>query len=235
MWGLAAQNLAYACILPLFAIVHLCSSSTVLPTRTSISVPTAEAAALVPAILLGYILPSVMLALPAPSVLSYHTKQLASAIWQAFPLWVALAHQLLKRLEHTPVPQITALRRAYVFTIILSGVVHIVTVVLSLMPSLFVSPVTFRSTFVPSTFRASTRMASITDGAHLLMLYDEIVGSVALVTWTAFLLAQTGERWTWRMWGKVLGLTALLGPSGAAGAIMWQRDERVFGRAEKED
>ena len=221
------QRFSFAAALPLYLAIHLLTSPTTVPTANNLAIISSDAASIPWSLALGYIIPTLALAMPAPNLISYDMKQWVNAIWQVFPLWVGAAHQLLKRV----VPASSgpgAYRAAYLFMIYLSGVTHIVSLATTIFPPRSFGPVTFRSTFIPKSFFPSTKVTSLGEGAHQFLLYDEIIGSTALLIWTVFLDARDGGYLASGL--KALGWTALLGPSGAAAALMMKRDERVLGR-----
>lgn len=87
-------------------------------------------------------------------------------------------------------------------------------------------------------------MSSIGSGAMLIIQYDEIIGSIAVVLWALFLFTTafhtsysqgrgTNAAVAWALIFHSVTLTALAGPLGYAAIAIWGRDELVFAR-EKE-
>ncbi|KAK8086051.1 hypothetical protein PG994_001025 [Apiospora phragmitis] len=82
LWGLAIQYCGYFVTMPIYCYVHLLSS-----TITSWR-PSPTAARLIPiSMLVGYVLPSVAMSLS--SLHSGQSRQVAVAVWQNFPAWIA--------------------------------------------------------------------------------------------------------------------------------------------------
>lgn len=263
LWGILMQNYAFGVIIPLYLLIHLSTSPTVSsndPNDFHIDLPNLSSIPFSMAI--GYILPTVLAALPSPSVISFDRKQSFLAIWQMFPLWVQLLqlalpclivtfYPLLSRKPLSPRPgrqELGALRGAYVFMLTIAASTHIATLTLlftsTFFPALFATPFigVFNpaNVFWPVTISVSHQMSSIGSGAMLMIQYDEIIGSVAVVLWALFLLTTALHRSasqagiagsTTAAWAVVFDLvtfTALVGPLGYAVVAIWGRDELVF-------
>lgn len=72
-------------------------------------------------------------------------------------------------------------------------------------------------------------VGSISEGTHKFLECDEIFGSVGLLIWAGWLNFRS-----WFDLRKLVVLTVGLGPSGAAGWMVWERDERVWAAAAAE-
>lgn len=137
-----------------------------------------RARALFPAVILGFLVPSAVLFIrPASSPISLDRKQIIAAIWQLFPVYVAIAYSLLSRLlsypdlssssgvretASPPMPSAVSsaaenyarqseafphLKRAYILSGALSSIAHWII----LVPSVFTSDVSrsFAQIFIP--------------------------------------------------------------------------------------
>ena len=81
-------------------------------------------------------------------------------------------------------------------------------------------------------------MPSIGSGAFLLLQYDELIGSGAMLLWALALFFNVYKTTSWSYSPSILCLGAtvtfvLTGPLGLATACMWARDELVFAEDEK--
>lgn len=250
------QNFVMAFISPLYLFVHLSTSPTTTSTDPRLFlIKTVDIASIVISLILSYILPSILAALPTPSVLSYNQKQIVLAIWQMFPVWAELLYQgtslLLRRIlsqdkavtvtDKRNAPWMGGLRSFYIFLASIAGLTHIATVTLMAsskwFPHLFA--IEYKGVFNPSTvFRpvavsTSIKMPSIVSGTSLLLRYDEIISSLAIVVWAVFLFTQAMSQkkkfeTTYVFIFDFITLTALLGPLGYAVICIWARDELIF-------
>ena len=139
------------------------------------------------------------------------------------------------------------MRAVYIFILCVSASAHIATLTLlftsKFFPALFAAPFTgvFNpvNVFWPVAMSTSYQMSSIGSGAMMLIQFDEIIGSVAVVLWALFLSTTMFRRSSSQatgtkaatVWASVFGfvmLTPLVGPLGYAGIAMWGRDESIF-------
>ncbi len=91
-FGVLAQLIAAGPTLPLYFIAHT-HSIPLVPVPPTLP---ARAQALLPAILIGFGLPSAALFLVPSTSMSLDTKQIVAAIWQPFPLYIAVLLPALK-------------------------------------------------------------------------------------------------------------------------------------------
>ena len=198
------------------------------------------------------------MSLPAPSVLSYEQKQTNIAIWQLFPIWVSMVQAVLPYVMSKPVKKLSTksfgsqelrtMRMLYVGLLIIAGFGQAATAALiatsTFFPDLFASEYkgTFNPSkiFLPTAVSPSTKMLSIGSGTHLLLQYDELIGSGAMVLWstTLFLIFYRKCR-SHRSEASLIvyGIIAmfLTGPLGYATACIWARDELLISQAEEND
>lgn len=88
-------------ILPLYFAAHI-SYISLFPIIRKPNIPS-RARTLFPAVILGFLVPSAVLFIhPASSPISLDRKQIIAAIWQPFPVYVAIAYSLLSRLLSYP-------------------------------------------------------------------------------------------------------------------------------------
>ena len=221
-------------------------------------VETNHVIAIFPALLIGFVLPSILMSLPAPSLLSYEQKQTYIAIWQMFPVWVSLIQIALPYVIPKPtktsstkslgLQELHAMRILYVGLLIIAAYGQAATAMLmatsSFFPDLFASE--FKGVFnpskvfLPAAVSPSIKMPAIGSGTHLLLQYDELVGSGAVVLWSTalFMIVYRKCRSAQSEASLVAyGLMAMLltGPLGYAAACMWARDELIVSEAEGND
>lgn len=247
------QNATFALLAPFYLLIDLLLWPGLVTPSPETYLPDAASLLAIPlAMITGYLVPSVLISLPAPSIVSHDRKQLFMSIWQVFPLWVGVSHQLLKRLlagrvSHGPRVKIAAQRSVYLFALLLAMITHISTFTAiglsTWFPGLFAARYQgafgFASTFVPDRLFEPSQTKTIGDGAHLLLQYDELTGSTALLLWAIAVASATRPRCSWPsdmvdFLLIALVATVLTGPIGAAAILSWLRNERVIGNNEKE-
>ena len=204
----------------------------------------------------GFAIPSFLLSLSAPQVVSSDTKQIFIAVWQHFPFVIEVFQQVLPSVmsnvfgiasqssgKRTNTQSLHALRAVYSILLILAGVSHISTTALVtvsyLFPHLFTPKYrgvfNFANVFQPAAITGFTKMSSVEAGMQQLLQYDFYVGASAILIWATTLWLKTGvkDQSLLRSGICLIGLTAILGPIGAATACIWLRDETVFGEPAK--
>ncbi len=196
---------------------------------------------------LGYILPTVLMSLPAPSIITFGQKQIFMAIWQMFPLWVAILQTILPYLIATFMKsQITgenklgSLRWLYMTLVVVAGIGQVSTFTLVVTSEWFSNLFTPEfngvfnpsNVFLPGAITPSTKMPSVGAGAHFLLQYDELIGSTSMVLFATMLyinqcqISKVYSNFTLQV---MCGITALIltGPLGFAVACIWARDELI--------
>ena len=256
IWGIAVQTISFGVAIPVFLILHLSTS----PICTSLQaadylVDVPDVVSILPAMVIGFALPTVLVALPAPAILPHDRKQLFIALWQFFPLSVSVLQQgtsfILKALARSrTIPtgsqrqSMRALRVLYAMLLVAAAFSQISTIQLVAISNMFPGWFTleyqrmfrFFDVFVPKAIAASTKMDSIGSGAHLLLQYDELIGSTSMVLWSLAQFAQIRERTgrspdMLRVGILSLSTLAITGPLGLTVALVWARDELVFAQA----
>ncbi|KAL8767078.1 MAG: hypothetical protein Q9209_006305 [Squamulea sp. 1 TL-2023] len=245
------QNVAFAVVAPIYFAIHLSTSPTVSSRKQSDYLPDPSTLRSIPySVTIGFILPTILLALPAPSVVSYETKQLFMAIWQAFPLWVG-ALQLMVPLigsrliqtvtvKRTHKDTIGSMRTVYAMMLVIAIITRLSTWTMSicafLLPDIFAPEVGQllkpAIVFFPAAGTPLVKMPSIAAGALLFLQYDEMIGAAAMVLWGAILYVSAMDRKGPAGWAllvtKGVVIEALAGPQGFAVAAIWARDEIIF-------
>lgn len=205
-------------------------------------------------ILIGFGLPSLLMCLPAPSTVSFGTKQTWTGIQQGWAIWIGITQFLLTSValsfdkmasilpeKDKRAQTIKYLRRAYAFAIMSSAGSHLAAWSLSLLAYAF--PVLFSSTylpqlqptriFVPVVPFGSHKVATLADGALPFLQWDIVVGVTATLLWglTLRAAARHEQLSPYQIVAGAVKFTIVavaLGPCGAAAVALWSRDELVF-------
>ncbi|KIX03738.1 uncharacterized protein Z518_07291 [Rhinocladiella mackenziei CBS 650.93] len=260
--GLGVAIIGYACVAPLWFALHLWLSPTAVDPKDhqlTVGVPVKLAIAPI-SILVGFGLPSLLMCLPAPTVVSFETKQTWTGIQQGWPIWIGITQFVLSTLAMTldqrastltesdkKAKTIKYLRQAYVFAIMSSTGSHLTALSLSLLAYAF--PVLFSSTylpqlqphriFIPVVPFGPHRVTVLADGALWFLQWDIVVGAASTLLWGLTLrVAAKYEKSSpiQIVIGsiKIAIITAVLGPCGTAAVAVWGRDELVFRRSSTE-
>ena len=253
------QVITYGITIPIFLLVHLSTSPTVTSRQVrDYLVDLPDILSVLPAMIVGFAVPTVLMALPAPSILTFYQKQVFLAIWQCYPVWVGILHQIFsfainavgkKDLKHHDQQEVSmrATRVLYAILILNGAVSQLSTfqfgATVNLFPGLFApefqSTWNFRGVFIPKSITAATKVDSIGSGSHLLLQYDELVGDVSMSLWafTLFIQAQASTiRPLQIVRYVIIGylVAALAGSLGFVVAAIWARDELIFAKPSKE-
>lgn len=261
LFGVGVAIVGYACVAPLWFAYHLWASPTVTkPKDYQLYVDSPVKIGLTPiSILVGFGLPSLLMCLPAPTVVSFDTKQTWTAIQQGWSLWIGLTQFVLTVIALTVDQRASILsesskksqsmgylRLAYAFSIMSSAASHLAPLTLSLLAYVF--PVLFSTTylpqlqpgriFVPVVPFGQPQVKTLADGALWFLQWDIVVGVSSALVWGVSLriASQHGKTSVIQTVVGVIKtatLAALLGPCGAAAVAVWGRDEMVFGQKDK--
>ncbi|OQV00520.1 hypothetical protein CLAIMM_06003 [Cladophialophora immunda] len=204
--GVGVAIVGYACVAPLWFALHLWMSPTVLkPKDYQLEVDAPIKIAIAPiSILVGFGLPSLLMCLPAPTVVSFETKQTWTGIQQGWSIWIGLTQSLLTILAFAIDQRASVLtendkrlksarylRLAYAFAIISSAGSHLAALSLSTLAYLF--PVLFSATYLPQLQPArifvpvvpfgQPQVKVLADGALWFLQWDIVVGVSASLLW----------------------------------------------------
>lgn len=69
------------------------------------------------AMFLGYMIPLIFAAIPAPTLVSYRTKQQLIALWQGWPVYTTLLMWIARTVSHKGYTRYQQLRSAYIFAL----------------------------------------------------------------------------------------------------------------------
>jgi hypothetical protein len=206
---------------------------------TSITSDPRELIALPASVLLGYVLPAVMMALPSPRFSTFVSHQYLIAVWQFFPIWVALIQLLIKRLLPTPSSiikntsrnqqYIYAARIVYIFGLLIPAIMQLSTLYLLVKTGpLSLSLFNASTVFLPPLL-SDAKVDSFAHGVLHLLQWDMIFACGAALLWASYLYYSVKTHVSWiGMIAKLVLLIVLFGPGGAALAIVWDRDEFIL-------
>ncbi|KIW14707.1 hypothetical protein PV08_07491 [Exophiala spinifera] len=259
LFGVGVAIVGYACVAPLWFALHLWLSPTATnPKDYQLIVDVPVKLAIVPiSILVGFGLPSLLMCLPAPSVVSFETKQTWTAIQQGWSIWIGITQFILTTAAiildqrasilteaDKRAKTIKYLRRAYAFAILSSASSHLGAWTLSLLAYAF--PVLFSAEYLPQLQPAHIfvpvwpfgphKVTVLADGALWFLQWDIVVGVTSALLWglTLRASAKQGKTTAFQFFVeavKIGVLAAVLGPCGAAAVALWARDEIVFGKS----
>lgn len=253
--GLGCQVFTFAFVTPLYAAMQLATSITaVKPTAHNTRIPRAILVAIPVVYTIGCQVPGILMILPRSEWMTADLKQLMIAIWQPWPAYVSILLTIssvvlpafLQEDNATPAGNRryrTALRHAYAFTFGGVAVSHLVSVIIPLAsvlaPTLFQKSVLgdlhpFKVFETPRPWASpAPQLLSVAQGTKNFLRWDYIVGTLGTLVW-ATTLYTTAHR---NVYGrvdyvdlarKVVPLTLLSGPVGAAVQLMWERDELLL-------
>ncbi|KAK1975902.1 hypothetical protein LZ30DRAFT_785940 [Colletotrichum cereale] len=245
-WGILCQLVTFAVTSPVYFLLYIYTSP--VPTArgadaftAALAVEPSQARAVIGSVTLGAILPTVLAALPSPRVVSPYTQDMFLAIWQPFPLWSGIAQLLLAhglvmgRVADSIVPEranleskMRHLRDIYAYA--LTGVALTSYGVLGYVlwttgweaePTL----AALGNILMPTWPWSSSRMATAERATLALLQWDMYCTSLATWTWVAYMAYQRrGVGQVVMDLAKLVMWTVVVGPIGAALAVIWGRD-----------
>jgi hypothetical protein len=214
-------------------------------TRKDLFVDPSQISTLPLAITVGLIIPTILMALPSPEWTTPAQHNAFIALWQPFPLWIAISQYLFQffapSTSQTMANNMKSLRRLYTFAIAVSALTHLTIIFMSINPGLFTTysllPVTAehdlnpKNVFLPiSPF--NTNEVSLRQGCLNLLQYDLLFacGSSLLYGLVEIVhVSPAGAARILTRFAAFVLLSLLVGPGGAAVYAIWKRDEVVLG------
>ncbi|KAI8201555.1 Epoxide hydrolase aurD [Colletotrichum sp. SAR 10_76] len=240
-WGMLWQLITFGVTLPVYFLAWLWTSE--IPSATSafsfadaISIPPADGETVTTAWSLGVLLPSILAGLPRTQFFSPYFQEAALAIWQAFPLWTGILQAILPKLTTAPEARletaetkIARFGRIYTFTLALATACHygvVGYVVLKSESAAGVAPLEMLGQILRPTWPWSIApMASLEKGILALLQWDMYCASLATWSWLAYMAyARAGVGQVVMDLGKAVMWSCVVGPGGAALAVVWGRD-----------
>lgn len=247
-----AQLVTAGVTLPLYYVAHMQT----MPIADAIFPSDAleRAQTLLPAIVLGYLLPSAALFLTPPQGVSLDTRQILAAIWQPFPIYIAVLHTSFRYMCVIARPNkasadaeaernrgaraLTWVKGAYMFSAAISAVSHWAI----LIPSLFSSdpPWSFAHVFVPYILHdylplkaAPLLLPAYRPTIRLLFQHDWLFMTVAAFVFFAWhknaVSRGTTKQFSARLWLLRLVIVTVVGGPGASFALeAIEREEELW-------
>lgn len=202
---------------------------------------------------IGFILPSAALALPENLTWLPFSKQERIAFWQPFPVWTGVASFVVSKVIAVFSPSMPndaakqrltlrkSLRHLYAIGFAAASLTHVASWAISftamLFPSMFnaeaAASLSPQNVFLTPLPWSPLKSESLGAGAHWLLQWDQLVGTVAVLLWSVILfrsahLSRGVAFSTCGLVMKVFALCLLTGVAGAAVEVMWEREELLF-------
>ncbi|KAK8078265.1 hypothetical protein PG996_004435 [Apiospora saccharicola] len=251
LWGLSIQYCGYFITMPVYCYVHLLSSATRTTqnnTTTRQYSAAAAAARVIPiSILVGYVLPSVAMSLSP--LHSGYSRQVAVAVWQNFPIYVAVIQWALTSSsprDTAPTKSSTSksatislgseLAHVYSATALVSGLMHVAGLVPIMLATICPEQLTAlmdesttqslrAGNFVlPPKWDSPVRISSFAEGVGNFLRYDYHAGTAAALLWAAVLQAKRAR-------GAPTGMNGWLASTGVTQMLMIVATTVVLGPA----
>jgi len=251
------QIFSYATTMPIYALVHIFTSSAATKSREAIRpryLAPLDLKVIIPTFGIGYFLLSFLFAYPFSSGV---VRQWCGAIWQGFPQYVVLVQVLLVKLfssssppaqptgTRSPRDDYRALSRVYSFAFNVAAATQLFTFAtlggVKFFPSLFprwaTETLTFNNVFNPGPFYGSQPMTSMSSAMQTFFLYDQYAGSAAALIWVSYLYLGSMKRevaWrdcAWLGW-DISRWFIVAGAGGALVRLLQRRDAALLLDAE---
>lgn len=246
--GLCMQSLSAAVTLPIYGILHLITTPTFKKGSKQLFgsfLPKDNVTSTIPiAVGLGFFVPTLAMGYPSEN----HTQQLWIVLFQIFPVLVEITHRVSAAImpasnistKEGQKNAIRSLRTVYSVAMATSTITHVSILTLSatsqLRSSLFtpaaqiaLSPSTL---FIPRV--TGQQQLEPSDGVFSFMQWDLLTASSATLLWAIILNAQDTFNGSPNVISvlqkliKIVGRVAIYGPSGAAVALIRERDEELI-------
>ncbi|KAK3941974.1 hypothetical protein QBC46DRAFT_352834 [Diplogelasinospora grovesii] len=252
LWGDLMQATGYSTIMPIYAAIHLMTSTAASNSKKAISpayLAPLDLRAILPAFGFGYILLTCLFAYPFSSGVF---RQWTCALWQGFPHKVVLIQYVIAvilqgfgtadlRARHQSWQEnYRALSRVYSFAYNIAAaaqmftfiVLALVAVCPELLPAGVAQALTLGKVFKPGSFHSTQPMESMAAAMHTLFLYDQYSGSTSALIWGVSLYLISKETVTWNeclgLACNVLRWSAVAGPAGALVRLLQRRDQELM-------
>ncbi|EFQ32487.1 hypothetical protein CGRA01v4_05922 [Colletotrichum graminicola] len=245
-WGFVWQLCTIGITLPIYFLLYTYTSA--IPHAVgpgafaaAISVDPVQARAVLWSVTLGAALPTLLAALPPPHVIAPRTSDVFLAAWQVFPLWTGIAQLAFSRaiafLRVVPrawTPAAAWGRTSRELSRVYASVLPVVALIScgALGYAFWASggapeptAAMLKRMFVPPSPVSRAKMASLEKGILGLLQWDMYCASLATWTWVAYMAYQRkGARGAVSDLGKLVMWSPVVGPCGAALAVVWERD-----------
>ncbi|KAL7272110.1 hypothetical protein RUND412_005105 [Rhizina undulata] len=212
-------------------------------------VPLEYAKTLLPTLILGFLIPTILMYAPKSLISDLRTRQLCTAIWQPFPLYVSFVHRYLtswcsrdKLKVHQNETALNTtdmkyLRQTYLFAFAVSALTHGWTNFVSVTsadPAMH-----WRRVWTLASWDIDAPVTSPAEGVQQFLLFDYYISFVAGIVWVLLAVADLKRSGKTQIgWGSVVGAVAggwvLVGPGAVmVAAWAWREEVLAFGKSRK--
>ncbi|KAK7450387.1 hypothetical protein CaCOL14_003220 [Colletotrichum acutatum] len=247
-WGMLWQLMTFGATLPLYFLAYLYTSpipGSLTPDElaAAISIDPVQARAVIGSLTFGAFIPTLLAALPSPSIITPRTQEILLAVWQAFPLWSDIWQLIFAQLigalgvvpeaaKSRPQTKINDFRRIYTYTLSVVAVTSYGVVGYVFWKAGWASETAIEAMvqiLQPTSPWSQVKMVSLERGILDLLQWDTYCASLATWSWIAYLAYETkGLGQVVMDLGKLVVWSAVVGPGGAALAVIWGRDVGVL-------
>ncbi|TLS30248.1 hypothetical protein PpBr36_03800 [Pyricularia pennisetigena] len=252
IWGVLYQLVPFGVTISIWVAVWMwtspiakLSAATPQPVlRKALGIGNADLSVVIHSIVWGFVIPTVLLGLPSSSP---QITQRYIIIWQFFPIYVSFARFVFSNAlqflgvdnsvpapppadPKKPGPSLTKrLRAVYFPALVMTAAVHTLTLMWVFFPDMRPAMLEGASIDFVDVFKPTSRpgyvvpISTAADGVLNLLHYDMYFGGAAVLYWAAQMYwASTNAP------SMASVLTVLVGPGGAALALVWRRDEQLL-------
>ncbi|TWU71182.1 hypothetical protein ED733_001149 [Metarhizium rileyi] len=257
--GLVAQVLTFALATPLYCFLHLvCAGTSASPTANKMRIPHGVVQALPHVFTVAMFVPSLLLVAPLSETMTPDLKQICIAIWQPWPAYVAVLLVLVNVVTGSSVghgdgpssnaKRTSSLRYVYAFAFANTAVSHLVSLVIPaatvIVPSIFqtqylepLHPLSVFATPFPWA-SAAFKVSTVGQGAQIFLRWDYVIGSTGVLVWALSLYRSAHRAVNVQvslsdLLFRVVALSVLCSPVGAAVELMWEREELFLHDSDK--
>ncbi|KAL5365796.1 hypothetical protein BJX96DRAFT_159771 [Aspergillus floccosus] len=233
LFAMLSQVVAIAVVVPLWCAIHIWSSSSPSrPMTRTISDSAVHSIRLIPiSMLLGFGVPTIAMLVPDNPHQGFFDKQIAIAVWQIWPIYVALCHWALRVLtgprRNKSISVRTACREAYTFAFVCAIIPHAVSWGLSLT----LIPTNLLADVSPWQFAGgdTVQVQSMAQGGLWFLQWDHLIGMGSFLLW-AMHMRWTDDKGpsflqTCYLALKVGVLCLISGLCGAAVWLLWEESQ----------
>lgn len=172
------------------------------------------------AMFLGYMIPLIFAAIPAPTLVSYRTKQQLIALWQGWPVYTTLIMWIARTMSYKGYTRYQQLRSAYIFALACSTGGHF-----WLLWSSWQANISHHVYLPPSPW-GKQQVATLDAGVLRFLQWDYTWSALAMLVWTnSRYLRRVRQPSLWNPIVSVIALvigSVLIGPCSVALLLFWE-------------
>ncbi|KAG8420723.1 hypothetical protein J3458_002656 [Metarhizium acridum] len=198
-------------------------------------------------------IPSLLMIAPLSETMTHDLKQICIAAWQPWPAYVATLLAVANRVGGSSFSNdgrktASSLRYVYAFAFANTAIAHLVSVVVSAAtvaaPGIFqkryleaLHPLSVFATPLPWASPA-LEVSTVGQGVQVFLRWDYVIGSAGVLVWAVSLIrsahrAAGVQASLPSLLAKVVALSVLASPTGAAVELMWEREELFLDDADE--